>query len=109
MLIQQPRRLLIFKRFVLHDVAPVAGGITDREKDWLLLAARFFKRLGTPWKPIHGIVLVLQEVRRFLAREAVGVRRGRGHISGLGNRRPSEEPQRGGEFHGAASTLRLTH
>ncbi len=63
---------LRLERLVLHDVAPVAGRVADREKDRLVLRARPSERLRSPGIPVHGVVLVLEEVRRGLEREAVG-------------------------------------
>src|SRR6185295_18203434 len=53
-----------------------AGRITDAEEDRLVFLPRFGESLVAPGIPVHGIVLVLQQVGRFLAREAVGVRVG---------------------------------
>ena len=63
---------LIFKTLPFHHVAPVAGGIADGEKDWLVLLLRLVKGFLTPWKPIHRVVRVLLEVGRFFLGEAVG-------------------------------------
>ena len=39
-LVHQRRRLLVLERLVLHHVAPVAGGVADREQDRPVLVAR---------------------------------------------------------------------
>ena len=52
----------------------MAGRITDAEEDRLVFRARLRERLVAPGKPVHRIVLVLEQVRRLLAREAVGGR-----------------------------------
>jgi len=68
---------------VLHDVAPVARRVSDREKDRLVLAAGEVKRLVAPWMPINGIVFVLEQVRAVFGCETVwhssdyGLRAGR--------------------------------
>src|SRR6185437_6498999 len=49
-------RALVLERFMRHDVTPMAGGVTDREQDWLILGARPRKRLVAPGIPIYRIV-----------------------------------------------------
>jgi hypothetical protein len=51
----------------------VAGGIADAQEDRFVLLARAREGLPAPREPIHRIVLVLQEVGRFLARQTVGM------------------------------------
>ena len=46
-----------------HDVAPVAGGVTDGEEDGFRLPAGTLQRLRAPLVPVHRVVGVLQEVR----------------------------------------------
>ena len=53
MLTKRPN-LLALKGLPLHDVAPVAGGVADREEDQLVLAASLLKRLLTPRIPGGG-------------------------------------------------------
>src|SRR3712207_8981484 len=48
---------------IFHDVAPVAGRVADREQDRLALTLREAERLLAPGEPVHGIVLVLEQVR----------------------------------------------
>ena len=57
----------VFERFVRHDMTPMAGRITDREKDRLVFLARFRERFFAPRKPIDRIAGVLEKVRRLLA------------------------------------------
>ena len=52
--------------FVLHDVAPVARRVADREEDRLLLGARLREGLLAPRIPVDRVVLVLEEVGRGL-------------------------------------------
>src|ERR1700688_2754900 len=52
-------------------MAPVASGITDREKDQFRLGLRPLESLRSPRIPIHGIVSVLEKVRRFLVNQPV--------------------------------------
>ena len=44
--------LLVFERLALHDVAPVAGGVADREQDRLVLTLRELERLVSPRVPL---------------------------------------------------------
>ena len=71
----------VLEGFPFHDVAPVAGGIADAEEDRLVLLAGAGEGLLAPREPIHRIVLVLQEVGRFFARQAVFM--WSGHEGGL--------------------------
>ena len=69
--VHHPRRRLVLEALMRHDVAPMAGGIADREQDRLARRPRLFERRLAPRAPMHGIVLVLEEIgARFLA-EAV--------------------------------------
>src|SRR5256714_6587309 len=61
----------IFEGLMRHDVAPVTGGITDREKNGLVFASRFFERLLPPGKPFHRVIGVLEQVGRFLVSQSV--------------------------------------
>ena len=89
------RHLRALERLVRHDVAPVAGRITDGEKDRFVLASRFRERFLAPRKPVDRIMRVLEKIRRLLAAQPVGVRaRWRGHrgkVSVCG-----AKPRRGG-------------
>ena len=64
-------RLVVLERLVLHDVAPVAGGVPDREEDRLVLVPRLGERLFAPRVPVHRVVGVLQEVGTGFLGEAV--------------------------------------
>src|SRR5258707_5852877 len=61
-----------------HDVAPMARGIADREQNRFVGSLRLRKRVGSPRPPVDRIVLMLQQIRRCLAGEAVFVERGPG-------------------------------
>ena len=61
----------ILEAFVRHDVAPVAGGVADRQQDRLVGALRLGQRLRSPWPPVDRIVLVLQQIRAGFLRQAV--------------------------------------
>ena len=58
-----------------HDMAPVTGGITNREKYRFVLMPRFGKGVFAPGIPVHRIVRVLEKVRGLLVREPVRVAR----------------------------------
>jgi hypothetical protein len=60
MVIEDLRDLRILERLMLHDVAPMASGVTDGEKNGLIFGARFAERLLTPRKPVDWIVGVLE-------------------------------------------------
>jgi hypothetical protein len=61
----------VLERFVRHDVAPMTGGIADRQQDRLVLAARAFERLAAPRIPVHGIVRVLAQIGARLMFELI--------------------------------------
>ncbi len=61
----------VLERLALHDVAPVARGVADREEDRPILGAGALERLGAPWVPVDGVVGVLEQVGARLGREAV--------------------------------------
>ncbi len=71
MLVHQRGDLLIFKGFMLHDMAPMAGGIADAKKDGLVLSPRNLKRLVTPGVPLDGVVCMLQKIGTGLMNEFV--------------------------------------
>ena len=61
-LVHHRRRRVVLEALVRHDVAPVAGGIADRQQDRLAVALRLGQRLRAPGPPVDGIFLVLQQV-----------------------------------------------
>jgi hypothetical protein len=52
-------------------MAPVAGGIADRQKYGLVAALRFGQSFGSPGPPIDWIVFVLEQIRARLFGETV--------------------------------------
>ena len=69
------RRRVVLEALVGHDMAPVAGGIADREQDRLVLAAGLGKSVRAPGAPVHRVVLVLEEVGAgFVAEQVFGHR-----------------------------------
>jgi len=69
----------LLERFAFHDVTPMAGRVADAQKNRLVLRARLGEGLIVPREPVHGVVLVLEQVGRFFAGKAIGVF-GRGGI-----------------------------
>ena len=61
----------VLERLVGHHVAPVAGGVADREEDRLVLGAGAGNRLLAPGVPVDRVVGVLAEVGARFLREAV--------------------------------------
>jgi len=53
----------VLKRFVLHDVAPVARGVADADEDRDVTPLRFLKRFFAPSVPSDGVAGVASEVR----------------------------------------------
>ena len=54
-----------------HDVAPVTGGVTDRQQHGLAGLARMSKCLVTPRVPVDRVVGMLLEVRAGFFGEAI--------------------------------------
>jgi hypothetical protein len=70
-LVEDARHLLVLERLALHHVAPVTGGVADREQDRLALAPRALERLVAPRVPVDRVVGVLEQVRAGLAHQPV--------------------------------------
>ena len=71
-LVHERRDLLVLEALALHDVAPVARRVADRDEQRAVELARAGQRLLAPGQPVDRVVAVLQEVRRGLAGERVG-------------------------------------
>ena len=54
-------------------MTPVAGGITDADQNRLLLCSRPLEGFGSPSVPIHGVVGMLEEIRRCFLLEVVHI------------------------------------
>ena len=52
----------ILEGLVGHHMAPVAGGVADRDQEGLVLGRSKRQRLGVPWLPRHRIGGVLEQV-----------------------------------------------
>ena len=61
-LVDVRRDLVVLKRLVRHDVAPVAGSVPDRQQNWSVQPLGFGECLRAPGPPVHWIILVLQEI-----------------------------------------------
>jgi hypothetical protein len=61
-LVHERRRRRVLEGFVGHHVAPVAGGISDRQQDRLARGAGELERFRAPCMPVHGIGCVLLQV-----------------------------------------------
>ena len=66
----------VLEGLVRHHVAPVAGGVPDREEDRLVLLARASEGFFSPGVPVDGIPRVLLEIGTGFLREAIGHDRG---------------------------------
>src|SRR5450830_927430 len=64
----------VLERLVRHHVAPVAGGVADREQDRPIAALGLGQGLRPPLPPVHRIVLVLQQIGRGRGGQAIFVR-----------------------------------
>jgi len=73
MLPQKCADVFVLKTFALHDMAPVAGGVSDAQKYGFVLGTSATEGFGVPRKPIHGIMGVLEQIGRFFPGEGVGV------------------------------------
>ena len=65
--VEERGHLRALEGFAFHDVAPMAGRVADAQEDGPVLPARLGKGLLAPGMPIHRVVLVLEQVGRFLA------------------------------------------
>ncbi len=70
----------VLEGFVGHHVAPMTGGVADRQQDRLVARLRLVQRRGAPGSPMHRVIRVLEQVGRGLLTEQV---RGLGHAEVL--------------------------
>jgi hypothetical protein len=66
MVIEKVSYLRIFKRFMGHDMTPMAGGIPDGKKDRFVFPDRFLESLISPGIPLDWIFSMLKQIRTFL-------------------------------------------
>ena len=69
--VHETRRLGVLEQLVRHHMAPVAGGVADRQQDRAVAPLGFGQRVGAPWAPMHGISGVLQKIGRGLLAEEI--------------------------------------
>ena len=60
-----PGNRFIFKGFFFHNMAPVAGGITDGQKDRFVLLAGKLKCFFRPGVPVDRVMGMLQKIGAF--------------------------------------------
>src|SRR5436190_321769 len=70
-LVHHRGRRLVLERLVLHHVAPVARGVTDREQDRLVFFPRARERLLAPLVPVDRVVRMLEQVRAGCLGQAI--------------------------------------
>jgi hypothetical protein len=67
---------VVFEAFAFHDVAPVAGAVSDGQKNRPILPPGTLQRFIAPGIPIHRIVRVLEEIRRCFGLKTIRIRQG---------------------------------
>ncbi len=70
--IHHPGDFEVLKRFMRHHVAPMAGGIADRQENRPVFGLRPRQRLLAPGIPVHGIFGVLPEIGTRLGKQTIG-------------------------------------
>ena len=60
--VQKFRDLLVLKALMGHDMTPVAGAVSDAEKDRLILLSGPAERLLSPGIPLHRILRMLEQI-----------------------------------------------
>ena len=60
--VHQRRDCFVLEGFVRHDMAPVAGGVADRDEEGDVTAGRLGEGFLRPHPPVHGIVRVRAQV-----------------------------------------------
>ena len=69
--VHQGGGIRVLERFVGHDVAPMAGGVADRQEHRHVPSTRLDESLVTPWKPLDRIGGVLAQTRAALIGQAI--------------------------------------
>ena len=70
-LIEQLRHLRVLEGLMRHDMAPVAGGISNGKEDGLILLPCSAEGLVTPGVPLNGIPCMLEEIGTLLFDQTV--------------------------------------
>ena len=73
--VHHARGLCVLEALMRHHVAPMAGGVADREQDRLAGTLGFSERTGPPRPPMHRVLLVLEEIGARLAAETISFSR----------------------------------
>ncbi len=72
-LVHHRRGGVVLEALMGHHVAPMAGGVADRQQDRLAARAGLGQGRLAPGAPMHRIVLVLQQIRAGLVAQPVTV------------------------------------
>ena len=78
-LVHHGSRGVVLKTFVGHHMAPVAGGIADREQDRPVGPLGLGQGLRSPRPPVDRVVLMLQQIGTGFCSKPVIVRRNIAH------------------------------
>jgi hypothetical protein len=72
-LVHEAGRLVVLEALMGHHMAPMTGGIAHRQQHGLVQSPRLGESGFSPGPPMHGIVLVLEEVGAgFFGKAIVG-------------------------------------
>jgi len=71
--VEDRRHRLVVEALLLHHMAPVAGGVADREEDRAVEGCRLGQRIRPPGAPVDRVVGVLDQVGRGLEDQPVEV------------------------------------
>ncbi len=70
-LVHDRRGRRVFEAFMGHDMAPMAGGVANRQQDRPVQFLGALQRLAAPWIPLDRIVGMLEQVGAGLVGEQV--------------------------------------
>ncbi len=71
--VQVPRNLLVVEGLLFHHVAPVAGGVADREQNRATELLGGLEGLVAPGVPVEWVMGMLAKIGARLQEEAIGV------------------------------------
>ena len=74
-LVHDLRNCFVFEAFLLHHMAPVAGGVTNTEEDGLILLPGPAQRFLAPRVPIDRVVSMLQKIGTGLMDQPIRISR----------------------------------
>ena len=78
--VHRGRHLVVLEGLVCHHMAPVAGGVTDRQQDRHIALHGLGQRIGRPLPPVHRVAGVLAQIRAGRPDKSVA---GRAHSGAL--------------------------